>query len=191
MVACAIGCRGGGGPDRGGAPPADTDSHADARAAPIAAAGCDPASPARPDPDGLALVDQVAATMEVALSAPPIPRRLDVPHAEVAPPGAIITGVTLHAYRLGGEGRVPLTAAELDRVIFRGAVLRLRSFGVVVEHRDADCAYTLRDLLRAIEVSDRQTRGASPWFEGIDLHHVELQGLFPGPDGAWRVGWSG
>lgn len=53
-----------------------------------------------------------------------------------------------------------------------------------------DCAYTLRDLIRAIEATELRARGANHWVEGIDLHHTRFWGLAPGADGTWRVGWA-
>ena len=85
---------------------------------------------------------------------------------------------------------VDLTAAQLDRVVFRGSKLALASHGSRVDHVQADCVFTVRDLVQAIEATELQTRGNSEWFDGIDVHHVFFEGLTRDAGGDWSVYWG-
>src|SRR5262249_44443192 len=61
----------------------------------------------------------------------------------------------------------------------------------VVEHRAPDGgAFTVRDLAAAIAETERQTRGGTNWFGGIDVHHVYFEGLMLDDDGVWTIGWG-
>lgn len=185
LLIVVIGCRGEAAPGAGRATAA-ADAGVDA--APVIAA-CGATDPVVAEPDALALVQTLRGEVHFALSEPPT-RRTPIDRAELASPTATITAVTFTPVRVVEGAPVPLTDAELERVIFRGTVLRLRSFGQVVEHRADDCAFTLRELIRAIEATELRARGANRWSPEIDLHHVQFWGLTPSADGTWRVGWA-
>jgi hypothetical protein len=87
----------------------------------------------------------------------------------------------------------PLTAAELDSVAFRGGAIRLRSEdGEAVSHAAPNGShFTVRDLLCAVEETERQTRGGSEWFGGIDVHHVYFEGIHSDDDDdVWEIYWG-
>ena len=46
------------------------------------------------------------------------------------------------------------------------------------------------DLLRAIEETERQTRGQSKWFDGVDVHHCFFEGIALADDGTWSIHWG-
>jgi hypothetical protein len=90
-----------------------------------------------------------------------------------------------------GEFR-PLTPAELGAVAFRGSSIRLRSEdGEVVSHDAPNGSYfTVGELLRAVEETERRTRAQTEWLGGVDVHHVFLEGIEPGEDGVWEICWG-
>lgn len=85
-----------------------------------------------------------------------------------------------------------LTPEELDRVVIRGKRIRLRGLsGDVVSH-DAPNGefFTVRELLQAVEETERQTRDRSKWFGGIDVHHCYFEGMRLDKDGSWHIRWG-
>jgi len=83
------------------------------------------------------------------------------------------------------------TNAELDEVVLERPTVTLRSFGHDVEHVAPDGKrFTARDLLMAVEETERRTRSETEWFGGIDVHHVFFEGLHEAKDGALRVSWG-
>ena len=87
----------------------------------------------------------------------------------------------------------PLTPAELDAVAFRGSSIRLRGEEAeeVVSHAAPNGSYfTVGELLRAVEETERRTRAQSEWLGGVDVHHVFFEGIEPGEDGVWEICWG-
>lgn len=85
-----------------------------------------------------------------------------------------------------------LTAAELDSVVFRGKQIRLRGMaGKVVSH-DAPNGefFTVRDMLHAVEETERRTRGQSDWFGEVDFIHIFFEGIRLADDGVWDITWG-
>ncbi len=78
----------------------------------------------------------------------------------------------------------------LALVVFRGGVLTLRGLGKPVRHTQPDCEFTVRDVLEAVEETERQTRGQTAWFGGIDVHHVYFEGFDGEEDDVWLIGWG-
>ena len=84
----------------------------------------------------------------------------------------------------------PLTEDELDRVVFEASEIVMAGLGKAVEHQAPDGRrFTVRDLLAAVEETERQTRADSDWFEGIGVHHVFFEGIW-WSDGAWVIHWG-
>jgi hypothetical protein len=169
------------------ASPADSvASHAQ----PAAFGACKGTELAVPDPEGLAFLDSLGGRLDVELTEAPVKISPNLEN-EKAPPSATIKSVKLDAYKFEKDDLRPLSTAELDRVVFRGAVLQLRGLGKVVKHTAADCQFTVLDVLDAVEETERQTRGDSEWFEGVDVHHKFFEGLNGGEDGGvWDIGWG-
>jgi hypothetical protein len=129
-------------------------------------------------------------TLEVRLSEPShkIVERL---HNRAAPSTASIVSVHLHASVFEGDDRRPLTEAELAQVVLTQPEIRMAGLGEVVVHRAPNgAAFTVRDLLAAVEETERRTRGQSEWFGGIDVHHCYFEGIDPDDDGVWRIFWG-
>jgi hypothetical protein len=126
---------------------------------------------------------------------------LDVPAARIgdldnlrALPEARIARLELHVEVFNRETEQfrPLTAEEYDAVAFRGKSIRLRSEdGDPVTHAAPNGSFfTVRDMMRAVEETEQQTRSNSEWFGGIDVHHVYFEGIELSDDGTWDICWG-
>jgi hypothetical protein len=140
----------------------------------------------------LKFFNALSGTLEIELDTPT--ERIGELENVRATPEARIVRLALEAevfLRETGEFR-PLTPEELDSVAFRGAAIRLRSDdGEVITHDAPDGQFfTVRQLLKAVEETERQTRGRSEWFGGIDVHHVFFEGIHRAKDGVWDIHWG-
>ena len=136
------------------------------------------------------LPDALSATLEIELSEPTssISEALENQKASST---AKITSVRLRASMVDGNDLRDATEEELNQLAFDQPEIELRSYGDAVTHRAPNGAsFTLRDLLSAIEETERRTRHQSEWFGGIDAHHVFFEGLEREPDGVWQIGWG-
>jgi hypothetical protein len=110
-----------------------------------------------------------------------------------AAPNARIVSLSFKLEICGEDGFRDLTDADWRRVGFESPTIRLRSSysATVVAHKAPNGAhFTVRDLAIAIEETERQSRGASNWFGGIDVHHIFFQGLHVDQDGVWEIAWG-
>jgi hypothetical protein len=85
-----------------------------------------------------------------------------------------------------------LTEAELSLVIFPEPRIRLRGeSGDVVEHEAPNGKnFTVKEMLAAIEETERRTRGNSEWLGGIDVHHCYFEGIYQNENGIWEIYWG-
>ncbi|MGA9520488.1 MAG: hypothetical protein WBV82_03435 [Myxococcaceae bacterium] len=74
----------------------------------------------------------------------------------------------------------------------REPLIRLRGeAGDPVEHRAPNGKhFTVRELVKAVEETERQSRSRSNWLGGIDVHHVYFEGIHPENDGTWSIAWG-
>lgn len=116
-----------------------------------------------------------------------------------AAPEAGIASLKLTAEVFNDETETfrPLTPEELDSVAFRGASIRLRSEdGEAVTHAAPNGQFfTVRQLLAAVEETERQTRDQSEWLGGVDVHHVFFEGIHQEEeedveDDVWEIYWG-
>jgi hypothetical protein len=126
---------------------------------------------------------------------------LSVPAQQVSPqilnlqasPEAKMVGLnfTAQVYDAAkGECRA-LTPEELDSVAFRGSEIRFRSGGRTVTHYAQNGTFfTVRQLLLAVEETERQTRSEMEWLGGVDVHHIIFEGIHEDSDGAWFIWWG-
>jgi hypothetical protein len=89
------------------------------------------------------------------------------------------------------------TQEEWDEVVFEQPSIRIIGLAdEAIEHQAANGKnFSARELIRAIEETERQTRGQTEWFGGIDCHHIFFEGLsFVEVDEqgieTWRVYWG-
>ena len=116
---------------------------------------------------------------------------------ERAPADAVIRSLRLVPEIFENDGFRDLTDEELNRTVFEAPAIRLRGEAdhpdAVIEHAAPDGrGFTVRQLLAAVEETERQTRGRSEWFDGVDVHHVFFEGLRPADadDGSWQILWG-
>jgi hypothetical protein len=135
--------------------------------------------------------NRLSARLEIELTEPPERIAPNLAN-ERASASARIHSLRLRARVFEAKELRPLTAEELARVALDAPVIRLRGdSGDPVEHAAPNGAFfTVSDLLQAVEETERQTRSASEWFGGIDVHHVFFEGLMPEKDGSWSIAWG-
>ncbi|MCA9621271.1 MAG: hypothetical protein KC731_19750 [Myxococcales bacterium] len=108
-----------------------------------------------------------------------------------ATPTAKLESLRLEAYVFDNDDFRDLTEAELSATVLEASHITLRGLGAAVGHAAPNGAtFSLRELLQAIEATERETRGQSDWFDGIDVHHVFFEGLHLADDGAWQISWG-
>lgn len=145
--------------------------------------------------DGLAFFNELVGELEIQLTEQASPLG-DGLRMIAAPPTAKIARVELRLQVFEqdgdeGEGR-PLTEEEWNRVVLRAPTIRLRGEGAgVVEHAAPNGRwFTTRELAAAIAETERQTRGDTDWFGGVDVHHVFFEGIELDDDGMWSINWG-
>lgn len=108
-----------------------------------------------------------------------------------APPTARVTSVRFDVSVHEHEDTRDLTEQELASVAFAGPRIALRSEGGVVEHEAPNGKdFTVRDLVRAIEETERRTRDQTERLGGVDIHHVFFEGLGENGNGTWTIRWG-
>ena len=128
--------------------------------------------------------------MELSEPTVPIAERLENRRAIES---ATITAVRFepNVYEATSGDFRELTAEELASVAFPDREIVLRGCGSATRHDAPNGThFTVRDLIAAIEESERRTRGESAWFGGVDVHHVFFEGLSLADDGVWNVDWG-
>lgn len=125
------------------------------------------------------------------LPAEPVP---GLPLCRRAAPNARMIYLLLEPGIYDGEADEPrpLTQEELDSVAFRGLSIRLQGKGGVTVLHDAPNGsyFTVGELLRAVEETERQSRPKSEWDGGIDVDHVFFDGISPCPGDVWDICWG-
>ena len=138
----------------------------------------------------LAFFNELSAKLSVELSNQPERIRAALTN-EGAESSAVIVSLRLHASVFENRVFRELTEEELEVVVLEEPEIALRGLADVVTHpAPGGVHFTVRSLLDAIEVTERQTRARSKWFGGIDVHHVFFEGLDRGDDGVWQIIWA-
>jgi hypothetical protein len=109
-----------------------------------------------------------------------------------APATATIKKLEVRATIADGDSARSLTSAELDRVVIRAPSIRLRSQTdeIITQHAPNGANFRARDLIAAIEATERRTRPHSSFDGGIDIQHVYLDSLERDPNGIWYLEWG-
>jgi hypothetical protein len=141
----------------------------------------------------LEFFNSLSGKLEIELDLPAEPIAKDLLNLR-ASPNARIVRLELRAevFNPDTEEFRPLTAAELDALAFRANSIPLRSEdGEVILHAAPNGShFTVRELLRAVEETERRTRANSEWFGGVDVHHLYFEGIHPGEDDVWEIYWG-
>jgi hypothetical protein len=137
--------------------------------------------------------NRLSGRLNIELSIPAQPAAPHLLNLQ-APANAKIVSLKLTAEVFEREKKTfrPLTADEWDSIAFRGSAIRLRGESDrVVSHKAPNGSYfTVRELLLAVEETERQTRNDSDWFGGVDVHHVFFEGIHKESDDVWRIAWG-
>jgi hypothetical protein len=148
----------------------------------------------RPDAElgdaGLAFFNELSGTLRIQLSEP-TERVVEELENQKATPSAVIVSLHLDATIHENDDFRELTDEELERVALAQTEVALGSHGRAIRHAAPNGVhFTVRELLAAVEETERQTRGASDWFDGVDVHHVFFEGIQLGDDGVWAIRWG-
>ncbi|XAL99379.1 hypothetical protein OT109_17585 [Phycisphaeraceae bacterium D3-23] len=92
----------------------------------------------------------------------------------------------------GSETFRDLTNEEVQSVAFRARSIMLRGEGgtAVTHHAANGEFFTVQELLDAVVVTEKQSRGSSEWLGGIDVHHVYFEGIQQDAAGVWEIHWG-
>lgn len=133
----------------------------------------------------------VAGELENELSKPLQPHVPGGPPVEVSEE-AEITSLHLEVYAFDDDGKRPLTEEELDSVgLFLASIELVSELGTAVSHDAPNGeAFLVRDLIAAVEATERRTRGEGSWSGGIDLHHTFFEGIDELSEGRFRSAWG-
>ena len=142
---------------------------------------------------GLEFFNSLSAQLHIELTVPPrqvAPNLLNLQ----ASPDAKVVNLKLKAevYDDATDEFRDLTPDELNSIAFRGSEIRLRSEdGQTVSHPAPNGDFfTVRELLLAVELTERQTRDHTEWLGGVDVHHCFFEGIHQAEDGAWEIYWG-
>ena len=139
----------------------------------------------------LAFFNNLSGKLKIELTEPP--ERVGNLSNERAPADAEIKSISLNleVFNQDDETFRALTKEELATIAFHGASIVLQSEdGEEVSHNAPNGeSFTVADLAKAVEETERQTRGDSEWLGGIDVHHVYFEGLEE-EDGVWLICWG-
>jgi|GEM_PF-1560676 len=156
---------------------------------------CDHAYPPGPrELPGLGFLNQLSGTLRIELSEPARPVSERVMNL-VADQTATIKSMSLAltVFLRPSKTFRELTDEELAYVVVAEPRLRLCGEGSdePVEHQAPNgVAFTVRDLVDAIVTTERQSRAASNWMGGIDVHHIFFEGIGRNEDGTWSISWG-
>ncbi len=143
----------------------------------------------------LAFFNALSGELRIELSSPTT--TLPGLENEAAPPTATIKSIQLvtDIFERENDTFRELTAEELSRVVFEaGSVVLRGQADMPVRHRAPNgIHFTVRELLAAVEETERQTRGHTGWFDGINVHHVFFEGIRQtsvSPTEEWTIDWG-
>ena len=140
----------------------------------------------------LQFFNSLSGTLVIQLDVPaePIGRLLNLR----ASPDARLIRLELRAEVFNRDTKEfrPLTPQELDGIAFRGTCIRLQSEdGEPVSHDAPNGAFfSVRELLSAVEETERQSRDQSEWLGGVDVHHVFFEGIHSDEGDVWEIDWG-
>lgn len=84
-----------------------------------------------------------------------------------------------------------LTDEEWKQEVIKAPSINIRgASGDIVEHKSAKGVFTIKDLIKAVEKTERKTRGKTNWFGGVDVHHIFFEGMEKSKDGVWETFWG-
>jgi len=144
------------------------------------------------DEANLAFFSSLSGNLSIELTKPPEPISEHLMNLKASPEAKIASiELSMQVYLRGERTFRPLTDAEWNQVVIVEPSIKMRGeSGKVLEHRAPDgTQFTVRDLTAAVCETEKQGRGDSEWYGGIDVHHVFFEGIVL-DDGVWRIRWG-
>lgn len=134
----------------------------------------------------------LSGDLEIELSE--APTRVAGLENERASSTATIRSISLQVSVYGQDEEIrALTEAEWESVAFPApSILLVGQAGLAVAHEapNGGAAFTVRELVKAVEETERRTRGSTRWLGGVDVHHVFFEGLDEREEGMWAIRWG-
>ena len=145
------------------------------------------------DQEALAFFSRLAGRLEIELTEAPVRITPELAN-QVAPPTASLKSLSLRMEVFEGRSFRALTEEEWSRVVLRFPRILMYSLTkpesrIAHEAPDGN-VFTVRDLARAVEATEREARRDSKWFGGVNVHHVFFEGIRADERGAWRIRWG-
>lgn len=144
------------------------------------------------DQAGMEFFNEIGGRLNIELSEPPERITEDLANETATPDARIVSLELVPEWfeRDTGEFR-PLTEEELNRTAYAGPTIKLGAeSGSVMEHQAPNGkSFTVRELLKAVEDTEKQERTNTELFGGVDVHHVFFEGLYE-EDGVWWISWG-
>lgn len=132
------------------------------------------------DYEEMEFFNSIGGTLEVKLTQEPEPMK-NLPGNKVAKKAEIISiKLKPEIYVEETDSFRQLTDVELNTIAFNQPSIELVSqSNEVVEHKASNKKYfTVKELLNAVELTEKQTRKNSDWFGGVDVHHIFFEGVY-------------
>ena len=95
-------------------------------------------------------------------------------------PGAKITSMRL---------KTSYVAEQLKEVVIKEPKIRLKSETYSATYSSKK-GFTLKQLLKRIELFEKKSRVETKWFDGSDAHHVFLEGVHKKKGNTYVLGWG-
>lgn len=140
----------------------------------------------------LKFFNALSGTLKIELTVPAEPIA-DLDNLRAAPDAEVVRLELLaEVYDRKSDAFRAITDEEYESVAFRGASIRLQSEdGDAVSHDAPNGSFfTVRQLLEAVEKTERQTRSQTDWLGGIDVHHVFFEGIHSEDGEVWEIDWG-
>lgn len=140
----------------------------------------------------LAFFNELSGILHIELTEPAQPA---APHLLnlVAAPEARIESLRFDVEVFEDGELRPLTEDELASVAFAAPQIELFNVDAgerVLHEAPNGQRFTVRDLICAVELTERRTRDSSEWLGGVDVHHIFFEGIALEEDGTWAICWG-
>jgi hypothetical protein len=133
--------------------------------------------------------DTFSGSLDIELSEEPTPISEKLYNVS-APPTAKIKSIKFQPSIMKDDDFVNPTKKDLAEIIIVAPTITINSRGGSATFNAPNGKhFTAGDLIVVIEESERQTRGNTEWFGGIDVHHVYFEGLVPDKNG-YTIYWG-
>jgi len=148
--------------------------------------------------DGLKFFNDLGGALDIEINEPLATPPKSLGLMSFAPPTAKIKSIGWSPHTYGKNGLEKLTPEQLEIVVFHRPTITVAGEArSPVEH----CApngqfFNVRDMVQVVVETERQTRGETEWFGGMDLHHVCFEGISTSLWGdkeqkeIWYISWG-